>query len=261
MDAILEQRIVELYLTGLNQYDVGDVVGKGHSTVSLVLRKYGVSRPNGVKIRKCKPFTKEFIDYLDGLLLSDGNYQKPAKQSYNSRYCHSSVTPDWLETIVVDFEKFGVLGKVRKENRLPSGCCAGYTCKQVYYLTTLRYDKLYEQYLRWYPNGVKRVPRDIDLTSPVLWKNWIYGDGSNNVGSRLRLATHSFVDEDLDFLVVEAQRRMGVFFQKYFARVDKEGRNNYELHLTQHDGLKLLFQAIGKPDQACFGYKWPGEFR
>ncbi len=60
---------------------------------------------------------------------------------------------------------------------------------------------------RWYPNGVKVVPADLNLT-PVTTANWFMGDGLSSFDRRfqftavtVRLCTHSFSVEDVVALI------------------------------------------------------------
>jgi len=75
-------------------------------------------------------------------------------------------------------------------------------------------DFITAQFKRWYPDGKKIVPRDLELTDEcIIW--WYIGDGhlcrkkSRPNYRRVILSTDSFVDEDQDFLVEKLKDKLG----------------------------------------------------
>lgn len=78
-----------------------------------------------------------------------------------------------------------------------------------------------EVYHKWYPNGKKIVPRDLKLTIPAI-QVWFADDGcvSRPRGKRkavrfeLKIATHGFLPEDVDFLRTSIQDVCGVTFYR-----------------------------------------------
>lgn len=67
---------------------------------------------------------------------------------------------------------------------------------------------------KWYPNGIKIVPKDIDLT-PIVCAIWFCDDGSvirygkNKNRLRLQLATDGFQKEEVDFLAEKLSQIIG----------------------------------------------------
>ncbi|KKK80864.1 hypothetical protein LCGC14_2819230, partial [marine sediment metagenome] len=52
---------------------------------------------------------------------------------------------------------------------------------------------------RWYPEGKKRVPRDLKIT-PMLLAAWYFDDGTGGYGKTSSFATHGFLREDVEWL-------------------------------------------------------------
>lgn len=73
---------------------------------------------------------------------------------------------------------------------------------------------------KWYPEGEKIVPKDLELT-PLMVAIWFFDDGSNVVGVRqARFATNGFTRPDCDFLI-EKLSKLSVK-----ANLTKEGQLN-----------------------------------
>lgn len=247
----MNKLILSLYSDGKTTREVALVVGKSKSRVAEIVKKAGVSRPRDVRptvlanrAKTCPKFTCEFVSYLDGLLISDGSLARPSKNTLTSCYTHDSKTSEWLRVIHDEFVSFGIKCSVKLRKR-----------RNEHQLRSYRYDRFYEQYVRWYPDlKEKRVPRDIDLSSKLLLRNWIYGDGT--LGNDFRFCTDSFHVEDIEFLI-------GCFddldfgFRKIYMGKSKLGFPKYRLSICQSTGQQRFFEYVGEPDVEEFAYKWP----
>jgi hypothetical protein len=107
---------------------------------------------------------------------------------------------------------------------------------------------LVEQYKRWYPQGTKIVPEDLEL-SPLTVKYWFIDDGNTSYHKdrfqRLKIATNGFSDKDRDVL----QGNLAEL--DITTKVSKLG----ELYIKK-SLAPLLFSYIGDCPVSCYKYKW-----
>jgi len=59
--------------------------------------------------------------------------------------------------------------------------------------------QIFNDWKIWYPYGVKIVPRNISLT-PTTCLVWLMDDGCAS-SDRITFSTHTFVKEDVDYLI------------------------------------------------------------
>lgn len=249
--------IVKLYKSGLTTREVADKLGCSKSKVAVIVKKAGISRSRNIRAsvlkkraKKCIAFTQEQINYMDGLLISDGCYPRPlSKITQTTLYSQTSICKDWLEHVRNSFKENGIKSKVIREKRRKGKC---------YYLFTHRYDQFYQQYNRWYKGTVKRVPRDIKIGDVNLLRNWVYGDGTR-VRSSFRFCTDSFCIEDIDFLIKKLKKETGFKFKKVFFGKTKNNKEKYRISLNKKNGLEDFFRYIGEPEIKYFLYKWGNE--
>lgn len=248
------EEIVSLYESGLTTREVALKYGCSKSCVSRVVKACNKSRSKdtrshvlAARAKTCDDFTQNFRDYLDGLLISDGHLKKPSKNTKTSCYQQTSVCLEWLLSIKDNFNKFQIETNISPEKRNP----------QSYILCTQRYRQFYDEYERWYGEE-KRVPKDLNLKSKALLKNWIYGDGTLVGSSKttLRLCTDSFSIFDLDWLKSQFAG-FGYRFNYVNMGKSKAGETKTRLSLCKNNGLFEFFDMVGAPDICSLSYKWP----
>lgn len=151
----------------------------------------------------------QFWDYsvFDGMMLSDGYLEKPAK---NARFKLSCKYEEFARTF---------------QQRSGSFNWAEIFCSHIYDKRTGKTytswrlssnidERFTVEHKRWYPEGKKIVPKDIILDkSTLLW--WYLGDGSlyrkksRPNYRRIVLCTQGFTPEDVDFLKSKLQELIG----------------------------------------------------
>ena len=164
-----------------------------------------------------------------------------SKYAKTSKYDHQSVSFEWLKKICGVLQKNGIESTLSPTKR-----------DRQFSLQSLHYSELYNEYQRWYRDGEKRVPHDIDVASQCMLKNWVYGDGTH--GRDFRLCTDSFTLEDTEFLIGRLAD-LGFGFRKVYMGKSKFGKDKYRLSICKRTGLVEFFQYIGEPDVADFSYK------
>lgn len=149
---------------------------------------------------------------IDGMLLGDAKVSKQPQfstaQTAHQLVLLKSLLLSSLGTKTVTVEKSSDDGYERKDQT---------------YLSVKTGVWVRQQRERWYPNGVKIVPRDVVLEDVTL-AMWFMDDGcgkaltwsekeeyqSRRKGPWVSLATHGFTDEDIEFLIKKLADR-GMF--------------------------------------------------
>lgn len=182
---------------------------------------------------------------LEGLLLGDGSITR--RHNKSPRYSHGTSKKETLITILnlVKFTGNMYTYKYTYKNGEIS---------EINVLTTHGYPQLKVYAKRWYPNGIKIVPRDLILTPTVCYW-WYIGDGclSQKIqyGKKcthvLTLSTNGFSDDDRNILIDLMVKHINIDY----VGIEKCGR----LCLYSTDIPKFL-SYIGKCANTEYEYKW-----
>lgn len=143
--------------------------------------------------------TKKQMSIFDGLVISDACISKASKNG-NARFSLVTKSKEFAEEVYKIFPSFpwsnpAINTRDRYDKRTNK-----------YYSSTTARTKVNtfftEQYRRWYPNGKKIIPKDIQISKDMLlW--WYIGDGhlrrkkSRPNYRRVELATDSFERKDI----------------------------------------------------------------
>jgi hypothetical protein len=156
---------------------------------------------------------------IDGLLLGDGNLRSDSKISAIYQMNASDPHGDFAELAARLFGQFGFTGK---SNRMPGGPRISrgkaFTAKPHTYFRTHAQVELLHHHKRWYHDGIKILPTDIDLAEPITLALWYMGDGNfqwvkgkaYNHGPVARLHTNSFSEGEVDFLQAQLEATHGL---------------------------------------------------
>lgn len=201
--------MVSLYETGLTSREVAAIVGCSKTCVAFAIKESGKSRckaPRELvllkKAKSCKVFTQDFLDFLDGLLISDGCITRPSKMVPTCKYQQTSTSRPWLEMIQGYFEKFGIKSRISRDKRPKKS--------HHHVLATHSYGEFFAVRQRWYPRNKKQIPDDVNVMSKAFWQNWVMGDGTLRSG--LRLCMDSFSKTSLVRIAKDIHERLGVRF-------------------------------------------------
>lgn len=195
--------------------------------------------------------TPQLQDYIDGLLLGDGSI---LLHGHGARYSQGFALPYyiWVDKIRTGFLAFGILGRIRL--RTHNGY-APYNYK--YEFDSLSYSEFIPLRGRWYPQGIKVVPKDLSL-SPIVVANWYMGDGSllkpgrklcSSVNTSVSLATQGFQLTDILFLI-DLLTSIGL------SRVNKyETSKGYGILIQRQTDVIKFLDYISPYIVSCFKYK------
>jgi hypothetical protein len=200
-------------------------------------------------------FTKEQTNLLLGCLLGDGSLSKADKENSRFSFCQQIQKIERVREIEIKMQPFSSkitirrASKPKKENgkikRLKTRFLHRaeiYTCHNPLF-TTLRKE--------WYPNGKKIIPRTLKLNWEIF-AHWFQDDGSNNKNrqnKRLRLATHSFTESDVDFLIEILQRDLNVSATK------NKSYHQFGIYIRRRDYFKVLENITPFVTSNCMKYK------
>lgn len=186
--------------------------------------------------------TETFDSIFDGLMLGDGNLRKRYKNVQYQQSCKHVSYLNYLKTIM---EQFGIY--------CSNKCPYTYVHKQnkaTYSVLVSRiHEYLTENYYRRYPQGVKIVPRDLNLT-PDAVRHWYCGDGY--LGSTrgrdpeyISMYTNGFSDNDRNLLREKLEEKGW----------NSSVLNSGQLYIGVNHFLDFL-SYMGNCTVPCYQYKW-----
>lgn len=210
-----------------------------------------------IKTRYFAPNSKQ-LEFIDGTLLGDGFYNRPNNGGELGRYIikQSKKQEAWFNLKHNLVKHFGgnylaepeqeriILGRMSKT----SGA----------YKFSLSSNPVWSQQReRWYPNGTKEVPDDLNLT-PLVLAAWYMDDGSlGPTGERLVLCTDCFSSKDTSKLCLQLKEKYNIE-----SKVDRRGRiliSNGSVH-NGHMSAFRFFDLIAKYIIPEMQYKIPAVF-
>lgn len=153
---------------------------------------------------------------LTGLMLGDGClYRREKTHNPYLTVCRSSVDKNyllWQYYLFAEFCKRKPVDYTIYDNRTKMNY---HGCK----FTTRRIPLFNEWYDKWYPNGKKTIPDDLQL-DPLSLAIWFCDDGHiKNTCSkwrfRLKLSTDGFSENDVEKLISILEKRYNYIFNKY----------------------------------------------
>lgn len=238
---------------------IGRGLGCSHMKVVRYLKRYGIKardRGEAIHLASRKTFSNNARskNYIDGLIMGDGSIVQTSKWSAYYIQGMAARYELWAHKIKKDFQRFGIDSRVypyqvkaRYINGIstPTINVIGVASKS--YTTFIKFRR------RWYPNGEKHVPQDIEFT-PQMLANWYMGDGSysKRLGC-LYFHTHSLSQTELIFVRNKFKDEFG-----YVTRLAKShnGPNQFSVRLLKRYAQDLLHKIL-QHKAICFDYKWP----
>lgn len=176
------------------------------------------------------------IETLQGSLLGD-SYLYHYKKQINSGLAISHASFD-EEYVKFKFNLFKEFCKSNIKNQSSLDKRTNKTYHKTYFRTQV--SPLFTSFRnRWYPNGVKIIPKDINLT-PIVCAIWFCDDGSvvrygkNKNRLRLQLSTDGFQKEEVEFLAEQLSQVIGST-----CKVSRK-INNYIIYASHETTVKFI---------------------
>lgn len=188
--------------TDFSIVEIANKIGVSRATVCNWLKKYSISKPNkkvGEKIPQ--PYQ---IDMINGSLLGDATIDlRNGNSRFNKTQCVEHKTYlDWHFKTLMPFSLNIVnnyTNRIYKENNVIKIDKSVKILQYKFY--TICHPYFTNLRSKWYINGKKRVPKDLDL-NPYTIFCWYLDDGTSSKSRReVRFYTDGFLVEDVDLLI------------------------------------------------------------
>lgn len=251
-NAETKSRLIELLKTESRQ-DAADTLGCHLTTVKRAIKRFGIKYKkktgSNYKLLRSWPdeFTPEQNEILIGSMLGDGTI---VDRSPHFRMKQARV---FREYVVWFHQAFRVYMTDLIHDS--TGMCRGKVIESSMAITRTapRFVTLRQ---KWYPEGIKVVPRDIRLT-PLMCAHWHVQDGQNRQGKREAiLNTNSFTKDDVEFLVERLRVDVGI---KSHSRRKESNKDQWIIFMGNRFGDEGYFQFLDlvRPHipWECFQYK------
>ncbi len=260
---IPKEVLYDLYVV---QQKSSNTIAKKYGCTTDTIRnrmfEYGIpyrDRRDAVIISKGGLAHIKLNDYIkqvfDGVMISDGYIDVVGKIDTITGSLvvnQAEKNRDWIKNLCNLFNQNGLSCNIhqRKAKLL------GKEFRQLS-LQSSSYVEIGNERKRWYPDGKKIVPRDIQFT-PVFLAHWFMGDGLS--GKRysekldrnyyqLVFCTDGFTKEDVEFLIHKINDIYGYHFKI------KKQREGYRLQNSRMSEIKDFLYKISPYIVDCFQYK------
>lgn len=185
--------------------------------------------------------SKDAAEWLDGELLGDGCIR--SRSEHSAFFRSSSRYSEYTAYVSNTLSSFGVIqtGKICEFHHEAGNVS--------YHYNSHEHEELFPFFKRWYFEGRKIVPRDIELT-PITCRQWYIGDGHLSHSFKrhplIDLATYSFDIYDVEWLCQQLQD-VGILATRL------PSNNLVGIHACS---VKDFLRYIGECPVKCYQYKW-----
>jgi hypothetical protein len=191
--------------------------------------------------------SKDLAEIIDGTLLSDAGLETT---SINPRF-YFKQSWKYSEYVRLIASKFGLESKIRFVH--------GKTCLDCRFKTISSPDLL-PYYNKWYIDGIKVIPKDLEITRSMLLHEYL-GDGyirkeqSKNGEKEYQhavLCTDCFAESDLE-LFIQKLKEVGI---ESYIKHHKYNPRKHPRVCIRRRSMDKFFEYIGECPVKCFEYKW-----
>lgn len=233
---------------------------KSENSVLAALKKFNIPTRScseaihlATNKNKCL-LDKNILEFIYGELLGDGCIISVSKHSGTFKY--GSCKKDYIQWLSGTLAAKGILQSGEIGVMYRKAPHAKSIPKGMFTYQSLCYRELRPIRLKFYPNGKKIVPEDIEL-SPIMLRQWYIGDGSlihkkGNKHPYIVLSTNGFTNDDVDILISK--------LKKLTLKVTKgkAAGNEYIIRVSAKSSRQFLDYIGPCPEEIknCYGYKW-----
>lgn len=204
------------------------------------------------KIHKVKQnkfhWTKKMKELVDGEILGDGYLNKYKNRPLIDAYFVLCSKSKEHCIYIINNLPIGLFHKNQPQIHM----------KKYYYATSRSDIYLTTQLKRWYPKGIKIIPKDLKLT-PTICHHWYICDGylSNrkNRKGHIHLYTDCFTKTEIEKILIKQMMKLDIecWIFKHYHPIDK--RRGYAIRINTNSTKKFL-DYIGLPIINYYKYKW-----
>ena len=222
---------------------IGDFCGASRAVVDVWLKNSGIEHRSNSEARHLRMATScdlsgDLLEWINGELLGDGCVSI-TRSRFCGYFCYASKFREYINYVSEFLSQRGIKQRSYIRVRYDKG-------KPYYHYLSKNYPELLELRRRWYPEGAKIVPKDIQLTS-LTCRQWYIGDGSCNSSRRdLRLHSQGFPIEDVEFLV-DKLKNIGFKCSRL--------KNSNDIYIWSKS-INDFIDYIGECPVDCYRYKW-----
>lgn len=188
MNKKLDKKVLEnLYLQDKSYKEIAEITGYNRNSVNgYFYRTKGKMEDSRKYRRNSIEISDEQKEIIFGTLLGDGNIQRQKTRSYSGRYNHSIKQEVYCYHIL---NKLSPLVSEMKYATVIGGNGKQYKTCYFYFKNNLNLEPFHQTF---YKNGVKDVPKDLSLLTPLAMAYWFMDDGTASGGCSISIATCSF---------------------------------------------------------------------
>jgi hypothetical protein len=220
-------------------------------TIKRYLKKYNISTRSSKEQININYPPKEFTlnqdisSFIDGLLLGDASIPKRKNRITARSLSQACKHKEYLNYILKRLLDAGIICSPILSRWIKDDRCKNKGYNQ-HFLQTRRY-KTFELFReRWYPEGIKIIPKEIIITPDLLLQEYLC-DG--NFYREIRLCTEGFDKGSVFFLKNLMEKELNIKLNI------RKANGKYELIIKKSDSKKFL-NYIGKCPVKCYNYKW-----
>lgn len=191
-------------------------------------------------------FTAEQKQVLNGALLGDGSLVLH-RDGANANFQYLSKSLQHVEFVGRYFKEYWSGEGIKHTSFLDSRINKEY---ERYYVKTYTNISFTNEYIKWYKNRIKHVPKDLILT-PLTCLIWYIGDGGICHMERtenIKISTHCFSKEDQENILLPQ-------LKQFEPSLMSAGNNQYFIYIPHRKELEFL-QYIGDCPFDDYAYKW-----
>lgn len=236
-----KENLIGLYKK-MSTCEIAKKYGVTQRAVSTKLKRAGIEIRGLQEAQNLKAnhitISHDIKNLIEGNLLGDGSiHYAPNKKSFC--YRHSEKHKEMLNYLINKFKKVGVDSLKLSKDRLG------------YYRFTTKYYREFKYFRdRWYPDGIREIPKDLNIT-PDMLKYWYLGDGSYNNKSKSQNITLCNDSKVLNrHILVKELRSLGLKISVY-----------KECFYIKRKSWNAFFNymLVDKGIPKCYRYKFPKE--
>lgn len=189
------------------------------------------------------------LHLMESGLLGDGNLSR-THNSFRYSETHALKHEEYTNAVIFWLGECGISTRLTESGYGTTMKWA--TSKTYKYLSTMR-DK-------WYPNGIKRIPKDLNWIDDFSIAKWFMDDGSlvhsEKQKDRIHFATNSFTEDECYRLAQKLFEMYSVSTAVYFSK-----GWNIRVNYGPNGEIHNLWNAISPYLIPCMRYKLPQEYR
>lgn len=243
---LFSDNIVEKYQAGASTYDIAEEMQSHPWYINKILQSKGIERRsrkeiNHMRFLKDIPISQQLSEMIDGWLLGDGSLHFTGVQAY---FSFVSKHEEYIEYVFKQFDKENI--NCRKYHNIDKKYKTSH-----YRLMTSSTIQMANFYHKWYLDGKKIVPSDLQLSNNAI-KNWIMDDGTlDKKMGHMRLCTCAFTITECEIL----SNKLNNFIEDVNGTWVIEKNKNPRIYVPKKTYNKLK-QKIGNCNVSCFKYKF-----